>query len=99
MMDDMGTNLLADDYTPWPAASDLTLCQDQVDTNHTHVNGTTTSPIEDSFYGKSYAQGKRKKPDLRDITRFLNRSARPTPTYSGVFTAELTTGYPKHNRY
>jgi hypothetical protein len=30
-------------------------------------------------------------PDLRDVSRFLNPSARPAPTYFDVFTAELTT--------
>jgi hypothetical protein len=86
----MGTILMDDDYTPHPAASALNLCQDQVGENHTRVNGTTTSPIEDSFYDELYVQGKRNNSDLRDVSRFLNPSARPTPTYSDVFTAELT---------
>jgi hypothetical protein len=30
-------------------------------------------------------------PDLRDVSRFVNPSARPIPIYSDVFTAELTT--------
>ncbi len=48
-------------------------------------------PTEDSFYDESYVQRKRNNPDFRDVSPFLNPSARPTPTYSDVFTAELTT--------
>ena len=92
MMDDMGTILMDDDaYTLHPAISAVILCQDRVGENHTRLHGTTTSPIEDSFYDESYVQGKRNNPNLRDVSRFLNPSARPTPTYSDVFTAELTT--------
>jgi hypothetical protein len=62
MMDDMGTILMDDDYTPRLAISALALCQDRVGENHTRLYGTTTSPIEDSFYDESYVQGKRPRP-------------------------------------
>jgi hypothetical protein len=83
MMDDMGAILMGDDYTTHLATSPPTIRQVRVE--------TTTSPIEDSFYDESYIQGKRNNPDLRDVSRFVNTSARPIPTYSDVFTAELTT--------
>jgi hypothetical protein len=91
MMDDMGTILMDDYYTPHPAISTLAPCQDRSGENHARSHGTTTSPIKDSFYDESYVQGKRNSPDLRDVSRFFNPSDRPAPTYSDLLTAELTT--------
>ncbi len=62
----------------------------------THLSFTTLSyqrvPLEPYSMTKHTFRGnKRTHPDLRDVSRFINPSARPIPTYSDVFTAKLTT--------